>query len=634
MTDGYPDIPEHPAKAWDYAPLHMCSSRRMLGIGKDYGLSGISSLKKEDLFVRIYDHMFQLDSCETCGGTCKPDEHMWPPIADKPTSKEGDNVSPNNSPTPSGRNTRQSVDFSPSRMAAIGDNSSDNPLGGGQQPLFPGQPETANMGAGSSASLADRISTGSGTYTDEEIDIEAELVKDAQLHQKAIDRKEEEEKQRRINELAKVRKSKETKAQILERRKREQREAMQAAANKRHKAQELAHKRALEAEKSKPARPTSSHRSTETSSATSKRKRSSSRHVGFVKDNCYPDSTPDQSSDDEVFDAESDEDPGPFTTKALVKYMSQSFAKALDRQERMSSRRVSIQDADINNASGVPEGAPSSGKMVLQPVANSAMAARLGLAPTPNLVIDGDPSNLDPKKIHKHMQSGSKRTLGQFVSRQVNWPEEFLSPGAPGHGKVEFKNLSFTEFIDGMLAKCMLETPQDRMDDELANKLTFLREVVAMHYSLGLKDVLAVTERFLRGWESQNFEWNDWPQIQIFLRESKYQQMCTALTNRIHHNNGGGGGAGKSGGGGGAPTPKGGSHVYGIPTDFLRSNKLCINYNKDACDEKGDHPQPHNKSGVILFHKCAGCMKNGVTPEKEHCVKKCPKGPYKAPSRA
>ena len=272
--------------------------------------------------------------------------------------------------------------------------------------------------------------------------------------------------------------------------------------------------------------------------------------------------------------------------------------------------------------------------MTLQSVPNAPMAARLGLAPTPNLVIEGDPSNLDPKKIHKHMQSGSKRTLGQFVSRQVNWPEEFLSPGAPGHGKVEFKNLSFTEFIDGMLAKCMLETPPDRMDDELANKLSFLREVVAMHYSLGLKDVLAVTERFLRGWESQNFEWSDWSQIQIFLRESKYQQMCTALTNRLNHNGGGGGGAGKAGGGGGGATPKGGSHVYGIPTDFLRSNKLCINFNKDTCDEKGDHPQPHNKSGAILIHKCAGCMKNGVTPEKGHCVKKCPKGPYKAPSRA
>ena len=627
MTDEYPDLPDHPAKAWEYAPLHMCSSRRMQQIGKDFGLTGISSLVKKELFETIYNHMFQMDVCATCEGTCRPTDHLFPPLQDKPTTPD---TSPNS------RNTRQNMaNNSPSRMAALADDSGDQFLGEIDSELFPGQNQVATNSS-AAASLADRISQ--GAVTEEAIDFEAALAKDAEITKLAIEKRSEEEKKRRAAELAKARKPEETPQQILARRIKEQRAAMKAAANKQFQIDEAAHSRAVEAEKAKNARVPPARRNSEPS-VTSKRKRSTSRHVGFVPDAMYADSTPESSPEKLSSDDEDDAAAGPFTTRGLVKYMSQSFAKALDQHERKSARRVSIHDADINCVNGVPHGAPSSGKMALKPVPNTTMAARLGLAPSPNLHIEGDPSNLDFKKIHKHMQSGSKRSLGQFVSRQVNWPEEYLSNNAPGKGKTEFSNLTFVEFIDGMLAKCMLETPADQMDNELCNKLQFLRELVAMHYSMGIKDVLAVTERFLRGWESKNFEWDDWTKIEVFLRESKYQQICTALTaNNFSRRNGGGGGAGgggaNGGGGGAANSPKGNSNVHGIPTEFLRSKKLCIKYNLEECPEKADHVQPHNKSGVILFHKCAGCAQKGVTPEKEHSVKSCPKGPYKTPFRA
>ena len=596
----------------------------MLEIGRALGLTGMSSLVKKDLFERIYDHMFQLEDCATCKGTCKPDEHIFPPNQEKPGE-----TSP--SASPNSRNTRQNsfaVGGSPSRLATMADNSNDNPLGGEDGPLFNGQQPEAPTTA---VSLAEKVNAGAGT-SGTAIDIEAELAKDREVIQAAIDRKNADEEKRRQEELAKARKPEETPAEILARKKKEQRAAMHAVANRKHREDEEAHKRALEAEKAKATKPAPARKSTESS----KRKRSSSRHVGFVEDTIYPDTTPDtspeklSSDDEDVFS--SDDGAGPFTTKGLVKYMSQSFAKALDHHEKKAARRISIHDADIRCVNGVPHGAPASGKMALQTVPNTGMAARLGLAPTPNFVIEGDPNNIDFKKMHKHMQSGSKRQLGQFVQRQVNWPEEFLSNSCPGKGKTEFDKLSFVEFIDGMLAKCMMETPPERMDDVLANKLTFLREVTAMHYTMGIKDILAVTERFLRGWESKNFEWDDWSQIQVFLREAKYQQMCSVLTaGNLNKKNGGGGGA--NGGGGAAVTPKGGSHVYGIPTEFLRNKKLCIKYNKNECDQAGSHPQTNNES-VTLIHKCAGCLKNGVTPEKEHGVRSCPKGPYKVPFRA
>ena len=110
MTDEYPELPANPLKGWECAPLHMCSSRRMLQIGKDYGLTGISSLQKADLFIRVYDHMFQIDECPTCEGTCRPTDHMFPPIQEKPDG----NVTPDTSPN--GRRTRQNGSPSPTRI--------------------------------------------------------------------------------------------------------------------------------------------------------------------------------------------------------------------------------------------------------------------------------------------------------------------------------------------------------------------------------------------------------------------------------------------------------------------------------------------------------------------------------------
>ena len=136
MTDEYPELPANPLKAWECAPLHMCSSRRMLQIGKDFGLTGISSLQKADLFIRVYDHMFQIDECPTCEGTCSPTNHMFPPTQEKPDATTPDT-------SPNGRRTRQNASPSPTRMAALGDNSNDAPLGDPNAPLFEGQHQLA-----------------------------------------------------------------------------------------------------------------------------------------------------------------------------------------------------------------------------------------------------------------------------------------------------------------------------------------------------------------------------------------------------------------------------------------------------------------------------------------------------------
>ena len=159
----------------------------------------------------------------------------------------------------------------------------------------------------------------------------------------------------------------------------------------------------------------------------------------------------------------------------------------------------------------------------------------------------------------------------------------------------------------------------------LANKLSFLREVTAMSYSLDHQSVLAITERFLRGWENCSFEWSNWSRIEGFLREARYQELCHSMgkngNNRKQNN----------GGQGNGPPPPGNSNVLGIPTKFYTDNQLCIRYNKGECKEGASHK--HKTQSYTLLHKCAGCLKAGVEAE-DHGVSstKCsnkPKAPFR-----
>ena len=85
---------------------------------------------------------------------------------------------------------------------------------------------------------------------------------------------------------------------------------------------------------------------------------------------------------------------------------------------------------------------------------------------------------------------------------------------------------------------------------------------------------------------------------------------------------------GGGGGGGGAPgaAPKAAQFTYGVPTDFLRKNSLCIKWNKGECEESASHK--FGNTNTTLLHKCAACKKSGKTPEKEHAVRDCSNNPY------
>ena len=218
------------------------------------------------------------------------------------------------------------------------------------------------------------------------------------------------------------------------------------------------------------------------------------------------------------------------------------------------------------------------------------------------------------------MKSGSLCTPGEFVERQATWPEKVLSSCAPGFKTAKYDTLSFPELIDGLITKVLVESTSATLDDEIANKLCYIRELTTMHYSLELKNILAINFRFITAWENRNFEWNDWSRIEAFLRDAKYQELVAGLSNARR-----------------APRPsappalggdgpkKGQSFVNGVPAEFLKENKLCINYNKGKCEEAGTHKHPFLKDKT-LYHQCGACKKAGKTDTSHgsHELEKCP----------
>ena len=80
----------------------------------------------------------------------------------------------------------------------------------------------------------------------------------------------------------------------------------------------------------------------------------------------------------------------------------------------------------------VPAGSASLGKLVILSVKKKAMADHMDFALTPNFHIESDPSNIDFRKVKKHMMLVAKCVTIQFFQRQMMWPKKCLSPQAPG----------------------------------------------------------------------------------------------------------------------------------------------------------------------------------------------------------
>ena len=413
-VDDYPPLadPNNIAKNWMDALLQNCGVPRMKLIAADYGLTGYSRMAKEDLFKLLFNHMLTLQECEVCQGDCDPNGHIF-----KATEAPPENVSP----PPTARNSRSTSRTSPSSFVGQNDNSKDNPVTDSdgnpiRQPLYTGQPGAGSSGSGSPhldkspmLPLNARIMQGGRTFQPD-ADVLKELANTQKQVQEKLDQAEKDEDERRRLELLELEGDSEASSEdeldvdeaIAEQTKKQELEALA-----KHKAKELAHAEKLQALKdAKAAKKAKSKKKTPApvtvriprgpiqptkkpaKKAPSKKPGKKSPGITFNVDEVQINESDDEDAEDDVFS-------GSISPRSMVKYMADSMAKALDRRDRVNGRSININTADPGNINSVPGGAPNTGRLALRSVPNTQMADRFGVAPPPNMMIEGDPTSLE-----------------------------------------------------------------------------------------------------------------------------------------------------------------------------------------------------------------------------------------------
>ena len=284
-----------------------------------------------------------------------------------------------------------------------------------------------------------------------------------------------------------------------------------------------------------------------------------------------------------------------------------------------------------------------SGKLKTNKVANTDMAARFGVFAAPVFEIDGDIESGDISRMRKVLTPGHDTVGPGFVLRQGTWPHKMLQSSVPGRDVVEHADLTFHQFINGMISLIISETPADRLDPVLANRFSFLQFLVEMSFNYEHKAIIEIYKEIHNSWQMRNFEWSDsWQSIEEKLKTLrgryihspqpvtfKKNAKCSSCAGRSN-GGGGGGGAGNGGNpGAGKQQQNNATWINGVPPAYMKAHNICIRFNKPkGCTEKGSHKNAAD-SNTTLQHICGGCHAKSVASDPPPCHN-CSKAPFKS----
>ena len=325
--------------------------------------------------------------------------------------------------------------------------------------------------------------------------------------------------------------------------------------------------------------------------------------------------------------------PAASLTPAQVETMIEQRFRALSQQAGSphAAGPVHIHDSGI---------CAEKGKPIAHDVVNPHMASRLGILAQPTFEAPRDLSSTDMSKMKKILTPGYDEVGSEIVLRQARWPHKLLPPTIPGYRHFKHKDLTFHMLVAGIISKILTETPMERMDRELTNKLLFLEFLVRTSFNYEHKVLLEASFETIMSWQNRLFEWTDpWDSIEESLKAIRGRHDFTpqrhtfTLNLALNNRNGAagaltGGGAGGGGGGGNSQQQKQ-RFTNGVPHSYMKAHFICIKFNsEDGCNEKSSH-NIKNNSDVILKHFCAGCHAKNKT-EDAHSVYSCKKGPFRS----
>ena len=174
--------------------------------------------------------------------------------------------------------------------------------------------------------------------------------------------------------------------------------------------------------------------------------------------------------------------------------------------------------------------------------------------------------------------------------------------------KIQHKDMSFHQLMNGTLSKILTEARKDEMSMELSNKLSFLQFVVEMSFKYDHKDVLAIVFETVMAWQNRQLEWDQpWPEVAEHLKGIRGRFIQSHQPHTVGHprNNPGPSKADRSGGAGNSGSGKSTFKdvpINGVPTSFMKEKNICIRFNS----EKSSHKNKYGPN--TLQHICAGCF--------------------------
>ena len=254
------------------------------------------------------------------------------------------------------------------------------------------------------------------------------------------------------------------------------------------------------------------------------------------------------------------------------------------------------------------------GRIAIQPVPNKRNAQFAAINTMPLMVLEGDINAVDMSKLKRKLVSGEHTSGSQGVVIETRWPHHCISrvscQNPPSHDK-----LTMAQFFSGFCNKILMELDPSLENSELENKLRHLSTMADIAINSPWNHVLSLNASLFRCLEQAQLSWNSWDTIQDWLDKS-LSQLKHKNTNVKP------GAAPNHSDGPPQKQPRRDDNVEGIPTEWMKEQKICIMFQLDRCRETGDHK---TKGGnTILAHCCAGCLKSKKETVSSHGVKSCP----------
>ena len=310
----------------------------------------------------------------------------------------------------------------------------------------------------------------------------------------------------------------------------------------------------------------------------------------------------------------------------------------LENQQKARTQELELQKAQLNLTEALQrqvaaprsDTVPEEGRVAAVQPRNTVALGLSGCTLGNQFGLQGDITKVDMSKKGKLLNSGRDPVAQLKAIVPETWPNQFLHP-VIWNKIVKYEQLTLLSFAVGFVTKVFSEFEpaclgcgKNRNGSREHNMLRILMELLKVVETHSFQDAHMLGECLFSGLERGTLSWENWDGPQGL--GAWWAQMHGALQARsgVFKNK--------------RPRPaEDGDQilskppkaqaldpnrpVMGVPGDWLKAKKICINWNLGKCKQSGTH-DTYDKTGKVI-HVCGGCFYLGRSESADHTMKSC-----------